>query len=465
MNGTPHQDLPSGVLVAWYGDDFTGSAAVMEVLSFAGIPSVLFLDIPTPEQIAKFPDVRGFGIAGTARSQTPQWMQQNLPPVFTCLKSLNAPVTHYKVCSTLDSSPDIGSIGRAIDLAQPIFQSNWVPLLLAAPAIRRYQSFGHLFAGASDGVYRLDRHPVMSRHPVTPMAESDVAHHLSRQTDRDIRLLDLEMIAGMRAASPALTSDGAITLIDTISQSDLTRAGRFIWENLGDGIFAAGSQGLEYALVSHWVDSGCIPVVAEPESAGKSDRLIVVSGSVSSVTAAQINWALDNGFAGIALDAVAVVSGRESALAEVERVLAEAALAVSSGIDPIIYSARGPEDPAVQAFSLAVEHSAMPADTANNIVGETLGIVLDRLLRQFSIPRAVISGGDTSGHAARQLEIFALTALAPTVPGAALFQAHSQNPQYNDLQIALKGGQMGTPDYFGWIKQGGGTAGKRRIAA
>ena len=46
--------LPDGLLVAWYGDDFTGSAAVMEVLTFAGLPSVLFLDLPTPEQLARF---------------------------------------------------------------------------------------------------------------------------------------------------------------------------------------------------------------------------------------------------------------------------------------------------------------------------------------------------------------------------------------------------------------------------
>ncbi len=41
--------LPDGRLVAFYGDDFTGSAAVMEVLTFAGLPTVLFLDTPTDD--------------------------------------------------------------------------------------------------------------------------------------------------------------------------------------------------------------------------------------------------------------------------------------------------------------------------------------------------------------------------------------------------------------------------------
>jgi len=33
-------------------------------------------------------------------------------------------------------------------------------------------------------VHRLDRHPVMSRHPVTPMSEADVARHLEKQSRR-----------------------------------------------------------------------------------------------------------------------------------------------------------------------------------------------------------------------------------------------------------------------------------------
>ncbi len=57
--------------------------------------------------------------------------------------------------------------------------SRAVPLLTAAPAMRRYQAFGHLFAGSPQGVFRLDRHPVMAHHPATPMAESDLLAHLA----------------------------------------------------------------------------------------------------------------------------------------------------------------------------------------------------------------------------------------------------------------------------------------------
>jgi uncharacterized protein YgbK (DUF1537 family) len=136
--------LPDGLLVSFYGDDFTGSTAVMEVLTFAGLPTVLFLGVPTGEQLARFKGYRGIGIAGVARSQSTDWMEINLPPVFQTLAGLNAPVSHYKVCSTFDSAPHVGSIGRAIDLAAPVLGGAWHPLLVAAPAIARYQAFGTL---------------------------------------------------------------------------------------------------------------------------------------------------------------------------------------------------------------------------------------------------------------------------------------------------------------------------------
>jgi uncharacterized protein YgbK (DUF1537 family) len=80
--------LPDGLLVAYYGDDFTGSTSVMEVMTFAGLPTVLFLDMPTDAQVARFAGYRSIGIAGVARSQTPAWMDDHLPPVFHKLAAL-----------------------------------------------------------------------------------------------------------------------------------------------------------------------------------------------------------------------------------------------------------------------------------------------------------------------------------------------------------------------------------------
>jgi uncharacterized protein YgbK (DUF1537 family) len=449
--------LPAGRLLSWYGDDFTGSAAVMEVLSFGGVESVLFLDVPTPAQLAAFPTARAIGIAGVARSQTPAWMDVHLPPVFAALADLRTPLVHYKVCSTLDSSPAIGSIGHALELAVPVFGGDWYPTLIAAPPIARYQAFGQLFAAAEGRVHRLDRHPVMSRHPVTPMHESDVARHLAQQTALPTGCLDLLALraadGGVAALDALLAAGARLVTLDTVDETDLAAVGRLLWERRGDRLLAVGSQGIEYALLAHWRAVGALPPPPPPRSAGAVEQIAVVSGSVSATTAAQIDWAAQHGFGLVAFDASCVTSDAAMATA-IENAVAAAKTVLESGSSALVHSARGPGDPAVTVFRDSLSASTLESAEANARLGQSLGRVLERLLTEAGLERAVISGGDTSGHASLQLGVEALTALAPTVPGAALCTAHTS--RRGPLQLALKGGQMGTPDYFGWIRAGGG---------
>jgi uncharacterized protein YgbK (DUF1537 family) len=440
--------------VTWLGDDFTGSAAVMEVLQFAGLLSVLFTDIPSPDLTARFADCRGMGIATTARSHEPAWMARHLPALLGWLDGLGAPILHYKICSTFDSSRAMGSIGAAIEIGLRVRPARAVPLLTAAPQMRRYQAFGHLFAGTLDGVFRLDRHPVMARHPVTPMAESDLLRHLAAQTDLPSTLIDLEGLADPQALPAALASGARILSIDSMDPASETAAGRLIWENRADLGFVAGSQGVEYALVRHWQDSGMIPYADPPGAAVRADRIVVVSGSVSPTTARQLDWAGRNGFALLPFDARAVIGSDADMAAEEARLTGAAITAASTGQSPLVHSASG-EGPQVDAFRAALARSGMDGATANRRIGESLGRILDATLRATGIRRAVISGGDTSGHGMRQLGLSALVAVAPTIPGAALCRAFGDGP-HDGLEIALKGGQMGSEDYFGWIRDGGG---------
>jgi uncharacterized protein YgbK (DUF1537 family) len=71
------------------------------------------------------------------------------------------------------------------------------------------------------------------------------------------------------------------------------------------------------------------------------------------------------------------------------------------------------------------------------------------------VRRGLISGGDTSGHAVRALGIDALVALAPLGPGSALSRAFAADPRMDGIEIALKGGQMGSLDFFGMVRAGG----------
>lgn len=450
--------LPDGPLVAFYGDDFTGSSAAMEALAFAGLDTVLFLAPPVPERIAAFSGVRGIGIAGVARSRAPEWMDGHLPPVFQLLKSLGAPIIHYKVCSTFDSAPRVGSIGRAIDIAAELFEG-WMPLVVGDPAMGRFQSFGHLFALAQGTGHRLDRHPTMSRHPVTPMDEADLGRHLARQTSKPIGLVDFVAMKrgqGDARLAQALAEGSRVVSLDVLDDETLIEAGRLVWERGGPQTFAVGSQGLEAALVAYWRAAGLHQADPVRPNPGRADRIACVSGSVSPVTAGQIAHATRHGFAGIRIEAELAVDERAWG-AEIDRVTQDALRALSAGRDPLVYSAAGPSDPAVATVRQAITGAGSLPEAINDRIGSGLGRVLDAVVREAKLTRVVISGGDTSGHAAAMLGIDALTAIAPLAPGSPLCRAHSMDPARDGLQVALKGGQVGGDDFFRAVRDGAPT--------
>lgn len=452
---TTTRPLPDGLLVAFYGDDFTGSSASMEVLAFAGLPTVLFLEPPSPERLRDFAAYRAIGVAGTARSRTPEWMEEHLPPVFWLLAGLGAPVLHHKICSTFDSSPRIGSIGRAADIAIGLLEPDWVPMVVADPGMGRFQSFGHLFALAGDTGYRLDRHPTMSRHPTTPMDEADLLRHLAGQTQRRTGLVDFLHIKRGQAEAQldaALASGAEIVSIDVLDRETLAEAGRLIWERGGRPIVGVGSQGFEAALVAWWQEAGLIERSSSGQRPGPVHRIACVSGSVSPVTASQVAHALEHGFAGVRLDAALAVD-TAAWNQELDRAEAAAMAALGEGRDPLVFTATGPDDPAVGRFNAAL--AGADVGLVNERLGAGLGRVLKAVIERAGLCRAVISGGDTSGRAAAALGIDALTAIAPLDPGSPLCRAHAAPGGRDGLEIALKGGQVGRPDFFSAVRDGG----------
>jgi uncharacterized protein YgbK (DUF1537 family) len=442
------QALPPGLLLAYYGDDFTGSTDAMQALAAAGLPTVLCLS---------FPGLRCVGLAGDARGRGTDWMDRELPAAFASLAALGAPLLHYKVCSTFDSSPDIGSTGRAMDLGAPMMPGRWVPLVVGVPLLGRYQVFGNLFAASDGAVHRLDRHPAMSRHPVTPMHEADVRQHLARQTPRRLELLDMLQLREGRAAGSlqALLAGDDVPLValDVLDEQTLQEAGRLVWEQRGAGLFCVASSGLQYALAAYWRSRGWLPQGCALPQAQAVSVIAGVSGSCSPVTAQQIAWARGQGFHVERLDLACVLDPLRRD-GEVGRAVSAAAQALAQGRSALVCSAEGPDDPAVLGFEALAGAAGLERDAAARQVGRALGGALRGMLACGRVRRVVVAGGDSSGEVAGALGIEALQVLAHLVPGAPLCRGHSQDAACDGLQIVLKGGQMGDAAFFGTVLAG-----------
>jgi 3-oxoisoapionate kinase len=358
----------------------------------------------------------------------------------------------------------VGSIGRAIDIGASIFGetpglTNWQPLVVAAPAIGRYQAFGNLFAASGDGVYRLDRHPVMQRHPVTPMDEADVRLHVGKQTSRAIGLIDFVAMksgAGLERFEAELGRGRSLLALDIVDDETLRWVGGLIWSRRDRSLFAIGSQGVEYALVAHWRAEGWLPITVEQKPASGQSQIVAVSGSVSPVTASQIDWAQANGFDVIDFAAEVTLDCRRWQV-EVDATIERARVVLSRGRSPLVATARGPNDEAVPRFRAKLAASGRDPVEINARIGGGLGDILRRLIGEGGLTRAAVSGGDTSGFATRALGAYALEALAPIAPGAPLCRVFSTDPKVDGIEIALKGGQMGKADFFGSVRAGRAT--------
>ncbi len=417
------------ILLAFYGDDFTGSTDALEFISKAGAKAVLFTEPPTAEQLKAFPDLDAYGVAGKTRALPPDEIEKILLPAFEQMKASGVQQVHYKVCSTFDSSPTIGSIGKAIDCGAAVFQNKIIPVLGGTPALGRFCAFGNLFAkmgiGSEGKIYRLDRHPSMSRHPSTPMHESDLRIHLSKQTSKPIGLVD---ITNFKKDIDEWDYNAEVVLVDALSVTHLEKIGEWLnYLQKDEPLFSVGSSGIEMALGKCWNNAGLLTPKTEFNKIEPTVPLLVISGSCSPVTAAQIEYAKANGFEEVVLDVISICN---------DRLLNDAA---TQSIDGLLQK---------QKNVIVHTGNKQTENLSAEKLGTALGIVARQAVEKNNLKRVVIAGGDTSSYAARAMQIDAVEMIAPVVIGAPLCKAYSTNKSIDGLEVNFKGGQVGSENYF-----------------
>lgn len=436
------------LLMAFYGDDFTGSTDAMEALYQYGLRTILFLETPDVDEVSSFGKVDCIGVAGTARSMNNEKMKNELTPIFKSFKELNPKVVHYKICSTFDSSPEIGSIGLATDIGTEIFEQRSVPILVGAPTLGRYTAFGNHFAKFSEDVYRLDRHPVMSKHPITPMHESDIVKHLSEQTSHQVSNYSLNRIQEVPENYDIPENDYVI--YDAISKDHVTYYGNLLKNNFTEknALFTVGSSGIEYAL-GDVTSKEKLENQEQHLQPNQTDRLLVISGSVSEVTNIQLQNAEKEGFTSIRVPVELL--GEDELPVEFLR---EIIITVEKDEKVILYTSRGPDDASIEETRKYLKSIGVN-DHIGNYIAERLGEWTKYIMDNTTITRLVIAGGDTSGYVTSHLDIYAMEVISSIAPGAPLCLAYSNDERFNHIELALKSGQLGGENYYKNVLQAG----------
>jgi uncharacterized protein YgbK (DUF1537 family) len=300
----------------------------------------------------------------------------------------------------------------------------------------------------------------MSVHPVTPMTESDLTRHLSMQTGQTVAGFTLPVFERSEALQDAeldalLASSCEALLFDGTRPEHLTATGRHLARLSASSpgpMFAVGSSGLEYALTQWWREGSPTPWPAQAssfEGFAAVSQVLVVSASASALSAQQVDMAVQAGFAEVALDVCAWLTHREQALADMAQAIVTA---WHSGCSVVVHTARGTGDARIGQLREHLMASglsqAQAALQGGRLVGECLGELTERVLQTVEVPRLLLSGGDTSSAIMQRLGPQALQVHARLAPGAPLCKLLSDKPHLCQLEVALKGGQMGSADFF-----------------
>ena len=405
--------------IVFVGDDFTGASDTLATLAERGVTVRLFLDAPTRGEVDGLDAV---GIATDLRSRTPDEIAARLAVLAPAIAALAPRFVHYKVCSTFDSAPHVGSIGAAAMALEAALAPDRTIVLGGQPSLGRHCLFGTLFARAPDGVvHRIDRHPIMSRHPVTPMDEADLRIHLARQGLDGLGLVDHPRLREPERTFGDLFASPGRTLVDAVDQADVERFGAALREAPTDGppVLLIGASSVAEALAD---PSTHAPERAASPAARATGPVLAIAGSRSSATAAQVAAAASH--VRVPLTAADLEADLPGCADHCARLL---------GLGrPVLVHLQPGLDYGLSASELS----------------ERLADLAAAILCRRSVGRIAVAGGDTSGAVVKRLGFRSLSFVERAGAGVAVCRGHAPGHPLDGTLLLLKGGQVGATDLF-----------------
>lgn len=425
-------------LVAFYGDDFTGSSENLAQLCQTGLKGRLFFETADPALIiaeARTLDV--VGIAGTARALSPETMAPTLSRAFATLQAIEPGIIQYKVCSTFDSSRRTGNFAVAIRQALTRWPGAIVPVSAATPGFGRYTAFSNHFANHNGSVLRLDRNPALRDHPSTPMKEADLRRHLIDLGCARVEAIHWPELG--RDVTRLLLNRGANSVpvvIDGMSDDDMIQVAAAIWRAKDTHpVFALAAQGLAGALGQVIARERGIhgePAVTRPPT--PADRMLVLSGSCSVQTGRQLEAAQAAGWA-----MIEIPLGRTGTPSQADTLADELSKRVVAEL-------RGGRS--VAAFSARGNVTASFDAARTRALGDVMAGICRTAVIEAGLRRVIFAGGDTSSYAMTSIGADALDLVAfDALRNCHVFRIRARD-ELDRVEVLLKGGQVGSDNFF-----------------
>jgi len=431
------------LLFAAVADDDTGASDLAGMLAGAGVRTLLVIDLPGPEELARWR--RGFGavvLAAATRNVAPALAYERTRAAVRLLGALRPRLFQIKYCSTFDSTPE-GNIGPSIDAALDELGRDFTVAVPALPVNGRTTYQGYHFVGRqllSDSPMRL--------HPLTPMTNPDLVGLLGRQTKRAVGLAPFEAVdAGVDALKKCFADLRAagvcVAVVDCLHEGHaetICRASEGLGLVTGSSVFGAW-------LPRVWRERGMVEEAgAAPEPlprVAEGRGCLVVAGSCSEATRRQNELFERQGGPVYRLSPQEILSGALDAKALAGSVRGH----LLEGRHCLVTTSAGAEE-----VGAAQRWGAGRGLKTAAAFGEALAYGLAGLVREVlegalegaGAGGLVVAGGETSGAVCRRLSLGALRVGRNIEPGVPLCFSLGRFA----LPVVLKSGNFGGEDFY-----------------
>ena len=416
-------NAPARPLLGCIADDFTGATDLANMLVRGGMRTVQSIGIPAAD-VADQLDADAIVIALKSRTVPAADAVEESLEALRWLRERGCEQIFFKYCSTFDSTP-AGNIGQVSEALLEALDSDFTLACPAFPENGRTVFRGHLFVQD-----QLLSESGMQHHPLTPMTDANLVRVLQAQTRGKVGLLRHDSVSGgfesIRARIARLRADGVrMAIADAVSDADLYALG----EACADLPLLTGGSGLALGLPANFRRAGKLRELDAAQVPAVEGGEVVLAGSASQATNAQVATWLQAGRPAFRIDPLALAAGQP--------VIEEALAFVADHAQTVlIYATSTPDE--VKAVQ-----RELGAERAGHLVEQALGRIASRL-RETGVRRFVVAGGETSGAVVQALNIQLLQIGAQIDPGVPACVSTPGEP----LALALKSGNFGGADFF-----------------
>ncbi|HEY1611322.1 MAG TPA: 3-oxo-tetronate kinase, partial [Paraburkholderia sp.] len=273
----------------------------------------------------------------------------------------------------------------------------------------------------------------MQNHPLTPMRDANLVRTLQRQSRSPVGLLRYDVVqrgvAAVNDARAQLMKGGVrLAIADAISDADLYTLG----EACAGDLLVTGGSGLALGLPGNFARAGRLDTANDAQQLpAVMGRSVVLAGSCSRATQAQVAHWRDSGKPAFRLDPLALADDEQ-------RVIDDALAFARQRIDHepvLIYATSAPEE-------VASVQQTLGTAASGELVERALASIA-RGVEAMGVRRFVVAGGETSGSVVNALRVTSLVIGPQIDPGVPWTVSDGARHA-----LALKSGNFGTVDFF-----------------